>query len=187
MKKYIALIGVFLTLIFPHQSISKEKDQTVAQKPVVVIETNQGSIEVELLPQSAPKTCENFLGLIEKEYYNGIIFHRVIKNFMLQTGDPTGTGTGGNSIWGAPFEDEVTTELSFNSPGILAMANAGPNTNGSQFFITTTETPWLDGNHTIFGKVTKGMDIVTKIENTSTDRGDKPTSTQKMIKVYLKK
>ncbi|MCU0665545.1 MAG: peptidylprolyl isomerase [Candidatus Omnitrophica bacterium] len=153
----------------------------------VVLETNQGNIELTLMPDVAPKTCENFVGLVEKGYYNGIIFHRVIKQFMIQGGDPTGTGRGGESIWGGPFEDEVSTSVKFDSPGILAMANAGPNTNGSQFFITTVPTPHLNMRHTIFGKVTGGYDAVQKIENTAVDAGDRPVSEQKIIKAYIKK
>ncbi|HXV19293.1 MAG TPA: peptidylprolyl isomerase, partial [Candidatus Omnitrophota bacterium] len=104
--------------------------------PIVVLETNQGNVEIQLLPQVAPKACENFTKLAEKGYYNGLIFHRVIREFMIQGGDPTGTGRGGESIWGKEFEDETDPDVKFNKPGILAMANAGRNTNGSQFFIT---------------------------------------------------
>jgi peptidylprolyl isomerase len=139
------------------------------------------------MPDVAPKACENFTKLIEKGYYNGIIFHRVIKNFMIQGGDPTGTGTGGESIWGAPFTDEVTPNVKFDKPGLLAMANAGPNTNGSQFFITTVPTPWLNMRHTIFGRVVAGFDVVQRIENTQTGASDRPVTEQKIIKAYLKK
>ncbi|MDD5519148.1 MAG: peptidylprolyl isomerase, partial [Candidatus Omnitrophica bacterium] len=120
---------------------------------IVVLETNQGSIEIRLMPEAAPKACENFTKLVEKGYYNGLIFHRVIKDFMIQGGDPTATGAGGESIWGKPFADEVTPGVKFDKPGSVAMANAGPNTNGSQFFITTAATPWLNMRHTIFGEV----------------------------------
>ncbi len=160
-------------------------DSTMAVQ-TVVLETNQGVIEVKLFTDIAPKTCENFIGLVKKGYYDGIIFHRVIKNFMIQGGDPTGTGRGGESIWGGPFEDEVTSKASFDKPGLLAMANAGPNTNGSQFFITTAATPWLNMKHTIFGEVVSGYDAVTKIENTAKDSSDKPLAEQKIIKAYLK-
>jgi len=152
----------------------------------VVLETTQGNIEVQLMPDVAPKACENFTTLVEKGYYNGIIFHRVIKGFMIQGGDPNGTGTGGKSCWGKPFEDEVSKDVVFDKPGILAMANAGPCTNGSQFFITTIPTPWLNGKHTIFGKVTSGYDVVQKIENTPTGKFDKPKAEQKIIKAYIK-
>ncbi|MCX5703684.1 MAG: peptidylprolyl isomerase [Candidatus Omnitrophica bacterium] len=153
---------------------------------IVVLETNQGAIEIKLDPLVAPKACENFSKLVEKGYYDGLIFHRVIKGFMLQGGDPTGTGRGGESIWGKPFEDEVVSNVQFDSSGILAMANAGPNTNGSQFFITTAKTPWLNMRHTIFGKVISGYDVVQKIENTAVDASDRPLAEQKIIKAYLK-
>jgi peptidylprolyl isomerase len=157
----------------------------MADETIVVLETNQGTIELALMPDVAPKACENFTKLVEKGYYNGLVFHRVIKNFMIQGGDPTGTGAGGESVWGKPFEDEVRHDIQFDKPGILAMANAGPNTNGSQFFITTVPTPWLTMRHTIFGVVVSGYDVVQKIENTATGAGDRPVSEQKIIKAYL--
>ena len=141
---------------------------------VAVFKTNMGSFEAELFPDKAPKAVENFTGLVEKGYYQGVIFHRVIPNFMIQGGDPTGTGRGGQSIWGKPFEDEVNTGLEFDSPGILAMANAGPNTNGSQFFITVASTPWLNGHHTIFGKIISGMDVVNSISQVQRNAQDRP-------------
>ena len=162
-------------------NMSEAKDN-----PVLVLETTQGSIEFELWPEIAPKTCENMIGLVEKGYYDGIIFHRIIKDFMIQGGDPTGTGRGGESLWGGKFEDEVNPEVQFDKPGLLAMANAGPNTNGSQFFITTVKTPWLNMRHTIFGEVTSGMDVVEKLENVETSR-DRPVEEQKIIKATIKK
>lgn len=158
-----------------------------AQAPVVVLETNQGDIELRLMPEVAPKAVENFIGLVQKGYYNGVIFHRVIKGFMIQSGDPEGTGRGGNSLWGKPFEDEVKPEVTFDRPGLLAMANAGPNTNQSQFFITTAETPWLNMRHTIFGEVVSGMDTVREIENTPTGAADRPYQEQRIIRAYLKR
>jgi len=152
----------------------------------VVLETNQGNIEIKLMPEIAPKACENFSQIAEKGFYNGTIFHRVIKNFMIQGGDPTGTGRGGSSIWGEPFADEVSASVKFDRPGLLAMANAGPNTNGSQFFITTAKTPWLNMKHTIFGEVVSGYDVVQKIENTPVGEGDRPIEEQRIIKAYLK-
>ena len=152
----------------------------------VVLKTNQGEIEIKLMSDVAPKACKNFVGLVENGYYEGIIFHRVIKNFMIQGGDPTGTGTGGSSLWGEPFKDEVISSVKFDKPGILAMANSGPNTNGSQFFITTVATPWLNMRHTIFGEVISGYDVVERIENSAAGPGDKPVVTQKIIKAYLK-
>ncbi|MCX5700765.1 MAG: peptidylprolyl isomerase [Candidatus Omnitrophica bacterium] len=152
----------------------------------VVFETTQGKIEIKLMPDVAPKACENFTKLVEKGYYNGLIFHRVIKGFMIQGGDPTGTGRGGESIWGKSFEDEVSPVVKFDNPGVLAMANSGPNTNGSQFFITCAKTPWLSMRHTIFGEVVSGYDVVQKIEDIETDASDKPIKEQKIIKAYLK-
>ncbi len=154
--------------------------------PVVVLETNQGDITLELFPKVAPKAVKNFIELSKKGYYDSIIFHRVIKGFMIQGGDPTGTGRGGESIYGGVFENEYAPNVTFNKPGILAMANAGPNTNGSQFFITTAVTPHLNGGYTIFGKVIKGYDVVQKIENTPTARGDRPLSKQVIKKATVK-
>jgi peptidyl-prolyl cis-trans isomerase B (cyclophilin B) len=134
--------------------------------------TNHGAIELELFDEDAPKTVENFRKLVDDGFYDGVIFHRVIKDFMIQGGDPTGTGTGGP---GYTFEDEFNDHKV--ERGALAMANAGPNTNGSQFFIVTTDAaPWLDGKHTVFGRVTGGMDAVDSIEGTDTDAADKPSS-----------
>ncbi len=160
--------------------------QGPADSQQVILETNQGDIEITLFPDAAPKTCENFVGLVKKGYYDGIIFHRVIKSFMVQGGDPTGTGRGGESLWGGKFEDEVTPNLKFDRPGLLAMANAGPNTNGSQFFITVAAAPWLNMKHTIFGEVPKGYDVVQKIENTQTGPGDRPVDEQRIVQAYVK-
>lgn len=154
---------------------------------VAIIKTNMGTIEVELFADQTPKTVENFVGLAEKGYYNGIIFHRVIKDFMLQAGDPTGTGRGGASFWGGKFEDEFVSDLKHDTPGILSMANAGPNTNGSQFFITLVPTPWLDGKHTVFGKVINGMDVVYAIGAVKTAAGDKPVDEVVMEEVIIEK
>ncbi len=182
----LAFLITGLNLTLTPICLSEEESLMPKNEPIVVLETNQGNIEIKLWPTSAPKTCENFLGLIGKNYYDGIIFHRVIKNFMLQGGDPTGTGRGGQSLWGGKFEDEVSPEIKFDKKGLLAMANAGPNTNGSQFFITTVPTPWLNMNHTIFGEVINGYDVVEKIENTSVDGSDRPIETQKILKAYVK-
>lgn len=152
----------------------------------VILETNQGNIEIKLKVDVAPKACENFVKLAEKGYYNGLIFHRVIKGFMIQGGDPTGTGMGGESIWGKPFEDEVTPLAKFDGPGILAMANSGPDTNGSQFFITCAKTPWLNMRHTIFGEVVSGLEVVQKIENTPVNAEDRPITDQKITRAYVK-
>src|SRR3954451_17058372 len=145
------------------------------------IHTNHGALDVELFDDDAPKTVENFRKLAADGFYDGIIFHRVIKDFMMQGGDPTGTGTGGP---GYTFEDEFNDHKVVR--GALAMANAGPNTNGSQFFIVTTdEAPWLDGKHTVFGRVVDGMDVVDKIEGTRTGAGDRPVDEQRIESVTL--
>jgi peptidylprolyl isomerase len=151
----------------------------------VLLETNRGAIKIKLFPEIAPKAVENFTKLISQGYYDGIIFHRVIPEFMIQGGDPTGTGRGGESVWGRTFEDECTAKVRFDRPGLLAMANAGPNTNGSQFFITTAPTPWLQGRHTIFGEVTDGYDVVELIEQAPRDPRDKPTSPQKITRATV--
>lgn len=167
----------------------------------VTLHTNHGDIKVILFDKHAPKTVENFVTHAKDGYYDGVIFHRVIQDFMIQGGDPTGTGAGGVSIWGEPFEDELSREV-FNLNGALSMANAGPNTNGSQFFIVTASqvpgqmieqmegagypeeiieaykenggTPWLDQRHTVFGHVIDGMDIVEAIDQTETNPSDRP-------------
>lgn len=170
------------------------------QGPTAVLKTNQGEIKIQLFPEQAPMTVENFIRLAQKGYYDGTIFHRVISDFMIQGGDPEGNVTGGESIWGHPFEDELSREL-FNIRGALSMANSGPNTNGSQFFIVQNKnmpkryikqmdpagypkeiihaykqggTPWLDGRHTVFGQVITGMDVVDKIAKSKKDKMDKP-------------
>ena len=147
--------------------------------------TTKGNFIVELREDIAPKTVKNFVTLAKQGYYNGVIFHRVIKNFMIQSGDPTGTGRGGESIWNRPFEDEFKPNVIFDKSGILAMANRGPNTNGSQFFITTVPTYWLNGRHTIFGYVKSGMHIIKKIEHTPVDRRDRPIKEVKIIKMEI--
>lgn len=160
--------------------------QTRSMATTAILETNAGTIEIQLMPEIAPKTVENFTGLIEKGYYDGIIFHRVIKDFMIQGGDPTGTGMGGESLWGKPFQDECDPNVKFDKVGLLAMANAGPGTNGSQFFITTAKTEWLHMRHTIFGEVTSGMDVVRAIESCQTAAQDKPVQEQKIVKASVK-
>jgi peptidylprolyl isomerase len=177
-----ALLAAALLPIFNIQS----EENSAVKHSVVVIETNLGTIEVTLMPQVAPKACENFLGLVDKHYYDGVVFHRIIKSFMIQGGDPSGTGAGGESIWGKCFEDECSPNVKFDKPGLLAMANRGPATNGSQFFITTVATPWLNSRHTIFGEVTKGYDIVKKMEAAKTDPRDRPVEPIQIIKAYKK-
>lgn len=133
-----------------------------------------GTITLELYTTHAPKTVANFVGLTQRGFYNGVIFHRIVPNFCLQGGDPTGTGRGGESIYGGPFEDEINKELKHTGAGILSMANSGPNTNRSQFFITLAPTPHLDGKHTVFGRVCKGMDVVARVSRVQTGAGDRP-------------
>jgi peptidylprolyl isomerase len=151
----------------------------------VVLETTQGDVEIELMPSIAPLAVANFVGHIKSGYYNGLIFHRVIEGFMVQGGDPLGTGTGGESIWGKNFPDEFSPEARFDTEGLLAMANSGPMTNGSQFFITTSKPEWLNDKHTIFGKVVNGYDKVKKIEGVEKGAGDKPVEDQKIVKAYI--
>ncbi|MCR8702381.1 peptidylprolyl isomerase [Weissella cibaria] len=186
-------------------------DLAAVDGPVAVLETSKGTIKIQLLPAQAPKTVENFVGLVEKGYYDGIIFHRVISDFMIQGGDPTGTGMGGESLWGDAFEDEFSDEV-FNLRGALSMANAGPNTNGSQFFIVQASrvpanmlrqlnglvpdevvtaygaqggTPWLDKRHTVFGHVVEGMDVVDDMAKVRVDYADKPVEDIKIIKATI--
>ena len=180
---------------FPQLNEVNEKN------PLVIVHTNLGDFTLELFPEVAPKTVENFVTHAKNGYYDGVIFHRVIEDFMIQGGDPTGTGMGGESIYGRTFEDEFSREA-FNLYGTLSMANAGPNTNGSQFFIVTATqvpaqmlkqlkdggwpeeiveeyakvggTPWLDHRHTVFGRVVEGMDVVLKIEGVERNAQDRP-------------
>ena len=179
MKKSVVLLLTLCSIYFYGGSLAMDEK-------IVVLETTQGPVEIKLKTDIAPKACENFVKLTEKGYYNGLIFHRVIKGFMIQGGDPTGTGAGGESIWGKAFEDEVTPVAKFDGPGILAMANSGPNTNGSQFFITCAKTPWLNMRHTIFGEVVSGLEVVQKIENTPVNAEDRPIAEQKIIRAYIK-
>ncbi|KAI8812317.1 cyclophilin-like domain-containing protein [Cladochytrium replicatum] len=147
----------------------------------VLLKTNVGDITIELFWAQVPRTATNFYELAKRGYYNGVVFHRVIANFMIQGGDPTGTGRGGESIYGPTFADEIHPQLKHTSAGLLSMANAGPNTNGSQFFITLAATSWLDGKHAVFGRVIDGLDIVKSIGSTATDRNDRPKSEIKIV------
>ncbi len=149
---------------------------------IVTMETTAGTIKIKLFDAEVPRTTQNFKDLIGKKYYDGLIFHRVIKNFMLQGGCPEGSGRGGP---GYKFADEFHPKLRHDRPGILSMANAGPNTNGSQFFITTVPTPWLDNRHAVFGEVIEGMDVVKAIEAAPTGPGDRPVKEVKMVKVTV--
>ncbi|MFN8674569.1 MAG: peptidylprolyl isomerase [Candidatus Sericytochromatia bacterium] len=153
----------------------------------VLIETTMGKIKLKTYTKESPKSVENFVTLISRKYYDGIIFHRVIKDFMIQTGDPTGTGRGGSSAWNKEFENENSPKLAYNKEGIVGMANHGRDTNGSQFFITTGARPHLNGGYTIFAEVIEGMDVVKAIENVKTSAGDRPEKEVKMLKVTLVK
>lgn len=149
----------------------------------VRLETSVGVVDLELYTNHAPKACENFAELARRGYYDGTVFHRVIRDFMIQGGDPTGTGRGGESIFGAKFEDELAAgRLQHVGAGILSMANAGPDTNGSQFFITLAPCPHLDGKHTIFGRVCGGMKVVRAIGDVTTDASDRPKQQVKILK-----
>ncbi len=152
------------------------------------VQTNKGTIRFELLESDAPKTTENFITLAERGYYDGVIFHRVIKGFMIQGGDPTGTGRGGESAWGGRFNDEIESSSALYQrgykKGTVAMANAGPNTNGSQFFIMHADYP-LPPSYTIFGRVTDGLDVVDTIAESETDRSDRPASEVKIENVII--
>ncbi len=180
-----AVSGATLSSQLVSEAVQDALDKAVlsnepARPARVILQTNRGTIELLLYPDRAPKTVENFLALVERGYYDGIIFHRVIPGFMIQAGDPTGTGRGGSSIWGKPFADEFHPELRFNRPGLLAMANSGPNTNRSQFFITVAATPWLNDRHTIFGEVSGGYEVVEAIVNASAVDGS-PREEQKIL------
>ncbi len=180
MRIKTGLLSAFLTLSLITTAVAAEAP--AVKNPKAQIQTTLGAIEVELYADKAPRTVKNFVDLANKGFYDGIVFHRVIPDFMVQTGDPTGTGTGGP---GYAFEDEFAPDLKHDVPGVLSMANSGPNTNGSQFFITVKETPWLNGKHSIFGKVTQGMDVVNAIVSAERDSNDKPLSPLRMEKVTI--
>lgn len=173
MKRLLILLLILLV------SCSKVEDKMVK----VQLETNKGNITLELFNDKAPKTVENFEKLVNKGFYDGTIFHRVIKNFMIQGGDPEGTGMGGP---GYTIKDEFHKDLKHDR-GVISMANSGPNTGGSQFFITVISTPWLNNKHAVFGKVVEGMDVVDKIANAETEDGDRPAEEIKIIKAAIVK
>lgn len=160
----------------------EDADSIQGTEKMVVMETNKGTIKINLFTEKAPLTTANFVNLVNAGFYNCLTFHRVIKDFMIQGGDPNGNGTGGP---GYKFEDEFDESLKHTGPGILSMANSGPGTNGSQFFITTIATPWLNNAHTVFGEVVEGLDVVSAIENTETGFQDKPADDVVMTKVYV--
>jgi len=200
MKKNLLLIGsLLLALSFAScgsetsASAPKQQETKIAttesatqnlSHPYVVLHTTEGDLEIELFPDIAPLAVENFMTHIKNGYYNGVAFHRIIKNFMIQGGDPTETGRGGESIWKKDFKDEFK-DKTFDKPGVLAMANRGPFTNGSQFFITTAPTPWLNGHHTIFGQLTeKSFTTLNKLNNVAVN-GSKPIKREEIIKAYI--
>eukprot|EP01029_Cantina_marsupialis_P029800 TRINITY_DN782236_c0_g1_i1.p1 TRINITY_DN782236_c0_g1~~TRINITY_DN782236_c0_g1_i1.p1 ORF type:complete len:161 (-),score=37.81 TRINITY_DN782236_c0_g1_i1:85-567(-) len=153
----------------------------MSQATHVEFVTSKGEFTMELYYEHAPRTCYNISALASKGYYNGVIFHRVIADFMIQGGDPTGTGRGGESIFGAKFEDEIHKGLRHLGAGICSMANSGPNTNGSQFFITLAPTPHLDGKHTIFGRISDGMDVIKKIGEVEVGEQDRPVEDVRIL------
>ncbi|KAI0109982.1 hypothetical protein F4814DRAFT_425188, partial [Daldinia grandis] len=168
------------TIINPKQATQKKAGETGT---AAILHTTYGDIHIRLFPDAAPKAVENFVTHSKSGYYNNTIFHRVIRKFMIQGGDPLGDGTGGESIWGKEFEDEFST-LKHDKPYTVSMANAGPNTNGSQFFITTEKTPWLDNKHTIFGRAVQGLDVIHKIENVRTYK-EKPEEDIKILNIDI--
>ena len=170
------------------QATKSPSNTTVDKKTgeIVVLKTNQGDITLKMFPKVAPLAVENFVTHAKDGYYDGLIFHRVIKGFMIQGGDPTGTGRGGESIWHKEFVNEYAPNVTFDRPFLLAMANHGANTNGSQFFITTVPTEFLNGGYTIFGEVVSGQDVVKKIENTKIGKADRPISKQTILKAIVK-
>lgn len=186
---FFAILAVIIFACNSNESTTKNDEKSITKKEdkvkelmnisdneklVATVKTNVGDFEIELFATKTPKTVENFVGLATTGKYDNIIFHRVIPQFMIQGGDPTGTGRGGESFWGGKFEDEIDMSLHHDKAGILSMANAGPNTNGSQFFITLVPTPWLDGKHSVFGEVITGLDVVNSIGDTETGGMDKP-------------
>ena len=199
LKQSLFVLGLAAALPLCCNAESKEtkSNMPASSNLYATFDTNQGVFVVQLFPKDAPKTVENFVGLAEgtkeftdpktgakvkRPFYNGLTFHRVIPDFMIQGGDPRGDGTGGP---GYSFEDEFNNSRTFDKPGILAMANAGPNTNGSQFFITVAATPWLNKHHTIFGEVVKGYDVVEKISHVDRNASDKPNSSVIINKVTI--
>jgi len=197
----MALAGMICLAVVSGTSAESKKIKTMATKrdpgTYAVFETSMGTFVVKLFTEEAPKTIENFIGLAEgtrswvdpktgqsvkKPLYNGLVFHRIIKDFMIQGGDPLGNGTGGP---GYRFEDEFNSPRTFDKPGILAMANAGPNTNGSQFFITVVPTPWLNKHHTIFGEVVDGYPVIDSMSLVPTDGNNRPLTpvTLKQVKI----
>ncbi len=192
MRQWILVVAIVAVLIVSGCANQKKLETDNSQfQPAdgvnmgnrhVLFETSMGNFKAELFEDKAPLTSGNFIKLIEKGFYNGVIFHRVIPDFMIQGGDPTGTGMGGP---GYTIKDEFGPGLKHNVSGLLSMANSGPNTGGSQFFITVAPTPWLDGKHAIFGRIVEGYDVVEKISKVQRDSDDKPLTTVTMKKVSI--
>ncbi len=182
----LLIITVLLVSACANNVTEEEQDGTTNEDDnmnrYAVIKTNMGTMKLELFEDKAPITTKNFIDLAEKEFYNGVIFHRVIKNFMIQGGDPDGIGTGGP---GYSIKDEFHPDLKHDSKGILSMANSGPDSGGSQFFITLAATPWLDGKHAVFGKVVEGEDVLDAIGVTETGARDKPVTDVVMESVTI--
>lgn len=174
---------IFIVLLLVLSGCSGQTGEVDEMGKTAVFETNKGNFEIGLFTEKAPITTNNFIELVDSGFYNDLIFHRVIKGFMLQGGDPNGDGTGGP---GYEIKDEFHAELKHDSEGILSMANSGPNTGGSQFFITLAPTPWLDGKHAVFGKVISGMDVIKKIENVQVGAQDKPVEDVIITKITIK-
>eukprot|EP01123_Difflugia_compressa_P011704 TRINITY_DN4778_c1_g1_i1.p1 TRINITY_DN4778_c1_g1~~TRINITY_DN4778_c1_g1_i1.p1 ORF type:complete len:161 (-),score=30.66 TRINITY_DN4778_c1_g1_i1:85-567(-) len=148
----------------------------------VILETTMGPITIELYWDHAPRTCKNFFELAKGGYYTDTVFHRIVKDFIIQGGDPTGTGRGGTSIYGIHFDDEITSELKHTGAGIVSMANSGPNTNGSQFFVTLAPCPWLDGKHTIFGRILSGMQVAKRMGLAQTNPHGRPLEDIRIVR-----
>ena len=190
MKKIVmclTLALVFMTTACAAGSFwdfKKNEGESKVANRIAVFDTNMGEFEIELFEDKTPITTKNFIDLAQEGFYNGVIFHRIIDGFMIQGGDPTGTGMGGP---GYTIEDEFTPELTHESEGILSMANTGrPHTGGSQFFITLVATPWLDGHHTVFGKVVKGIEVVREIGHVKTGPQDRPVHDVVINKITIK-
>ena len=186
-----ALFGFFLLLsllfsAWAHSTPKKESHLASINHPHILLQTTKGNIEIELFKDIAPLAVENFMTHIKEGYYNGVAFHRIIKNFMIQGGDPTESGRGGESIWHKEFQDEFKDRV-FDHAGIVAMANHGPNTNGSQFFITTAPTPWLNGGYTIFGEITAPSHATLNRLNNVALHGSRPIKRVEIIKATILK
>lgn len=182
MKVSLFTFAILCFSLFSCLLVTEANAAQKPQRPSATFETSMGTFKVELFTDLAPKTCRNFMNLADRKYFDNVIFHRVIDNFMIQGGDPTGTGHGGP---GYKIPDEFGAGLKHDKAGYLSMANAGPNTGGSQFFVTLAATPWLDGKHAIFGRVTSGMDVVEAIGKVKTGSNDKPVTDVVIKKLFI--